>query len=128
MSPKAEEIKTATSLSNTEIADTYLEAIRSRDPSKALLADEVTLLFPLTPRKVVGRSEVISYMLALLPGIDGVKFERHMTSEDHVATLWGIDTVWGEIPICSVFRISDGLIREVRSFWDPRPVLAQKRG
>jgi len=126
MNPKTEEINKATSLSNIEIAETYLEAIRSRDPGKALLAEEVTLQFPLTPRKVVGRSEVISYMLALLPGIDAVKFERHMTGDDHVATLWGIETVWGEIPICSVFRIANGLIREVRSFWDPRPVLAQK--
>jgi len=128
MSPKAEEVKTTVSMSNTEIADTYLDAIRSRDPSKALLASEVTLQFPLTPRKVMGRDGVIAYMLALLPGIDGVKFERHMTDGDHVATLWGIETVWGDIPICSVFRISDGLIREVRSFWDPRPVLAQTRG
>ena len=45
-----------------------------------------------------------------------------MTGGDYVATLWAAQTVWGTVPICTVFRIVDGLIQEVRSFWDPRPV------
>jgi SnoaL-like domain len=102
-----------------------LEAIRSKDPSKAMFAPDVTLVFPLTPSKVVGKQSVIEYMIALLPGIDDAKLERHMIGGEYVATLWQAQTVWGELPICSVFRISDGLIREVRSFWDPRPVLPQ---
>lgn len=108
---------------NIEIADTYLEAIRSKDPSKALLAPDVKLQFPLTPRTVTGRENVISYLLALLPGIDDVQLERHLTGGDYVATLWTAQSVWGVLPICSVFQITGGLIREVRSFWDPRPVL-----
>jgi len=106
-----------------EIADTYLEAIRSKDLDKALFHPEVTYQFPLIQSKVVGRDNVLSYMLSLLPGIDEVKVERHITEGEYVAILWQALTVWGELPICSVFRISDGLIHEVRSFWDPRPVL-----
>jgi hypothetical protein len=126
VNPKTEEFHLPVAMTNIEIAETYLEAIRTRDLSKALLAPEVTLQFPLTPRQVVGRESVIEYLLALLPGTDDVKLERHMTGGEYVATLWQAETVWGTVPICSVFRISDGLIREVRSFWDPRPVMPQR--
>jgi len=117
------EIRPALAPTNVEIADSYLEAIRSKDPNKALLAPEVTLEFPLSPRKVIGRDQVIEYILSLLPGIDDAKLERHLTGGEYVATVWVAQSVWGEIPICSVFHITGGLIREVRSFWDPRPVL-----
>ena len=49
-----------------------------------------------------------------------------MTGGDYVATLWEAQTVWGTVPICYVFRIADGLIQEVRSFWDPRPLTPQR--
>jgi len=123
MNSDTTEIRPSAAMTNIEIADSYLEAIRRKDPSKAMFAPEVTLQFPLSPRKVMGREQVIEYILSLLPGIDDVTLERHMTGGDYVATLWQAHTVWGELPICSVFHISDGLIREVRSFWDPRPVL-----
>lgn len=123
MTPQTEEIKP---LSNTAIAETYVEAIRTKDPGKALFAPQVTLQFPLSPRKIVGRQSVIDYVLSLLPGIDDVKLERHMTGDDYVATLWEVQSVWGTVPICTVFRIADGLIQEIRSFWDPRPVMQQR--
>lgn len=126
MTPQTQEIQLPLAMTNTAIAETYLEAVRTKDPSKALFAPEVTLQFPLSPRKVVGRESVIEYIVALLPGIDDVKLERHMTGGEYVATLWQAETVWGTVPICSVFRISDGLIQEVRSFWDPRPVVTQR--
>jgi len=125
MNPKTVEIPPPSTLGNIEIAESYLEAIRTKDPSKALLAPEVTWQFPMTPRKVIGRENVINYMLSMLPGIDDVTLERHLSGDDYVATVWQVRSVWGVLPICTVFRISDGLIREVRSFWDPRPVLAK---
>jgi hypothetical protein len=126
MTPQTEEIKLSEPMSNTAIANTYLEAIRTKDPTKAMFAPQVTLQFPLSPRKIVGRDSVIEYVLSLLPGIDDVKLERHMTGGEYVATLWEAQTVWGTVPICTVFRIADGLIQEVRSFWDPRPVMPQR--
>jgi hypothetical protein len=125
MSPQTQEVQLPTAVTNTAIAETYLEAIRTKDPTKAMFAPEVTLQFPLSPRKIMGRDSVIEYVLAVLPGIDNVKLERHMTGGEYVATLWEAETVWGMVPICSVFRISGGLIQEVRSFWDPRPVIPQ---
>jgi len=126
MAPQTQEIPISPAMSNTAVAETYLEAIRTKDPTKAMFAPEVTLQFPLSPRKIVGRDSVIEYVLSLLPGIDDVKLERHMTGGEYVATLWEAQTVWGIVPICTVFRIAQGLIQEVRSFWDPRPVIPQR--
>jgi hypothetical protein len=112
-------------MTNTEIADTYFEAYRSRDITKALLAPEVTMQHAVTPRKLVGKDTVSDYMLALMSGLDDVKIERHLMDGEYVVTMWEAHTVWGTMPVCSVFRISGGLIREVRAFFDPRPILGE---
>ncbi|MBZ5677051.1 MAG: nuclear transport factor 2 family protein [Acidobacteriia bacterium] len=112
---------------NTEIADTYLAAYMSKDPGKALLAPDVSLEYPLSPRKIVGRLNVTEYMLSVMPGFDAVEIERHLVDGEYVATLWKAHTVWGTMPACSIFRISAGLIAEVRSFFDPRPILQREQ-
>src|SRR5579862_6844460 len=111
MTPQTEETKLPEPMPNTAIAETYLEAIRTKDPTKAMFAPQVTLQFPLSPRKIVGRESVIEYVLSLLPGIDDVTLERHMTGGEYVATLWEAQTVWGTVPICTVFRIANGFIQ-----------------
>jgi hypothetical protein len=123
MGPETQQVQIDQNNINIAIAETYFEAIRSKDPGKALLAGDVTLQFPLTARKVFGRESVIEHISALFPGVDGVVVERHMTGGEYVSTLWEAQSVWGNIHICSVFRITGGLIHEIRSFWDPRPVL-----
>jgi len=112
---------------NSEIADTYLAAYMSKDPGKALLAPDVSLEYPLSPRKIVGRQNVTEYMLSVMPGFNAVEIERHLVDGEYVATLWKAHTVWGTMPACSVFRISAGLIAEVRSFFDPRPMLQREQ-
>ncbi|MEP6963442.1 MAG: nuclear transport factor 2 family protein [Acidobacteriota bacterium] len=107
----------------TEIADTYLEAYRFKDPNKALLSPEVTLEYPLAPRKILGKAQVIEYMLSVMPAFDDVELVRHVTEGEFVATIWNAHTAWGLIPACTVFRILKGQIVEVRSFFDPRPIV-----
>jgi len=108
------------SLTNVEIAESYINAIGTKDPSKAMLAPAATLQYPLSPHTVTGASSVMEYMSCVMPSVDKVEIERHISEGDHVATLWQAHTVWGVIPVCSVFRIADELIQEVRSFFDPR--------
>lgn len=108
---------------NEQIAETYLAAYQLKDPGCALLAPDVSLQYPLSPRKIVGKQNVTEYMLSVMPGFNAVEIERHLVDGEYVATLWKAHTVWGTMPACSVFRISGGLIAEVRSFFDPRPIL-----
>ena len=110
-------------MTNVEIADTYVEAWNARDLEKAMFAPDVVWQIPLTPRKIVGRDNVLDYMRSLLPGIDDIKIERHLEDRGYVVTLGEAHTVWGTIPTCWLFKISHGTIVEVRSFYDPRPIV-----
>ena len=110
-------------MTNAEIADTYLESLRSKDPRKALLAPGVKLRYPLAPHPVVGRQNVIDYIASVLPAFDDVEVERHIVDGEYVATLWTAKTAWGDIPVCSVFRIVGGEIAEVHAYFDPRPIV-----
>lgn len=112
-------------MTNTEIAETYFEAYRSRDLTKALLAADVTMQHAVLSGKLVGKDTVIDYMFALMNGLDDFTIERHLADGEFVTTIWEAHTVWGRIPVCSVFRISGGLIKEVRTFFDPRPILGE---
>jgi hypothetical protein len=108
------------SLTNVEVAESYVNAVGMRDPTKALLAPNVTLQYPLSPRPLIGAESVKEYMCSMSPSIDKVEIERHIAHGDYVVTLWHAHTVWGVIPVCSVFLIADELIQEVRGFFDSR--------
>lgn len=108
---------------NAQIAETYLAAYRLKDVNKALFAPDVSLQYPLTSRKIVGKQNVIEYMVSIMPGFDDVEIERHLVEGEYVATIWKAHTVWGTMPACTVFRISGGMIAEIRSFFDPRPIV-----
>jgi hypothetical protein len=88
-----------------------------------LLAADVTLQYPLSPTKIVGRQSVLDYMLSLMPGFDDVELERHVVDGEYVVSIWKALTAWGTMPACTVFRISGGAIAEVRSYFDPRPIV-----
>jgi limonene-1,2-epoxide hydrolase len=107
---------------NAAIAESYLHAIRAKDPDRALFAPDVTLQYPLSARTLTGAVEVREFMLATMPAVDDIEIERRLTDGDYVVILWQAHTVWGLIPICSVFRIAGGLIQEIRGFFDPRPI------
>ena|SRR5437763_13056695 len=109
-------------MTNVEIAGTYLVALDTKDPTKALLAPDATLQYPLTPSTVLGAAHVMEYMSSIMPSVDAVEIERHLADGDYVVTLWQAHTVWGVIPVCSVFKIGEGAIQEIRSFFDPRPI------
>lgn len=87
-----------------------------------MLAPDATLQYPLTPRTVVGAADIIAFMTSMMTSVDEVEIERHVAEGDYVATVWQARTVWGVIPVCTVFRISEGLIHEIRSFFDARPI------
>ena len=111
------------SRSNTQIADSYLSAYQAKDPSKALLAPDVSLQYPLSPSKIVGRHQVLDYMRSVMPAFDSLEVQHHIAQGEFVATMWIARTVWGVMPACTVFRIVGGLITEIHSYFDPRPIV-----
>ncbi|PYQ49463.1 MAG: hypothetical protein DMF78_18180 [Acidobacteria bacterium] len=50
-----------------------------------------------------------------------VRVRQHTADREFVATRFDLDTPFGVIPVFDCFRAADGLIQEVRPFYDPRP-------
>lgn len=107
---------------NIKIVESYLDALRSKDLSRAPVDQEITFADPLTPTGS-GRQAWTEFVSSVLPGINDVRVKQHIADGDHVVTLWEADTTWGVIPILEYFRVNGGLIQEARAFFDPRPIV-----
>jgi limonene-1,2-epoxide hydrolase len=107
---------------NIKIVESYLDAIRTKDLSKAPVDQEIVFADPLTPTGS-GRQAWAAFVSSVLPGINDVRVKQHIADGDSVATLWEADTAWGVIPIMEYFRVNGGLIHEARAFFDPRPII-----
>jgi hypothetical protein len=106
---------------NIKIVESYLDALRVKDLSKAPVAEDVVFEDPLaTPAS--GRQAWAEFVSGILPALKDVRVKQHVVDGNHVATLWEADTVWGVIPIFEYFHVVDGTIREARAFFDPRPI------
>ena len=107
--------------SNIAAVEGYLEAIRSKDLSRAPIAPDIFFTDPLIG-ELTGEEAWRGFLTQMLPAISGITVKQHVTEGDYVSTLWEADTVWGTIPILELFRVEGGRIKEARAFFDPRPI------
>lgn len=106
---------------NIKIVEGYLDAIRTKDLSKAPVDQNIEFEDPLTTPGS-GVKAWTDFVSSMLPALSDVRVKQHIAEGDQVATLWEADTIWGVIPIFECFRIADGRITEARAYFDPRPV------
>jgi limonene-1,2-epoxide hydrolase len=109
--------------SNIEAVERYLDALRSKDVSRAPLAPDIFFTDPLVG-EMTGVDAWRGFIAQLLPAIKDVRVKQHVADGDLVATMWEAETIWGVIPIFELFRVDDGRIKEARAFFDPRPINA----
>ena len=107
--------------SNIETVERYLDAIRSKDLSRAPVMPDIFFTDPLVG-ELTGEDAWRGFVGQILPALNGISVKRHVAEGDYVATLWEADTIWGIIPILELFRVEDGRIKEARAFLDPRPI------
>ncbi|HEY0319933.1 MAG TPA: nuclear transport factor 2 family protein [Pyrinomonadaceae bacterium] len=107
--------------SNIEAVERYLDALRSKDLSRAPLAADIFFTDPLIG-ELTGEEAWREFITPILPAFKDVRVKQHVAEGDYVATQWEADTAWGVIPILELFRIEDGRIKEARAFFDPRPI------
>jgi limonene-1,2-epoxide hydrolase len=107
--------------SNIEAVERYLDAIRSKDLSRASVAPDIFFTDPLAGERT-GEEALRGFIGQMLPAIKGVEVKQHVVEGDFVSTLWEADSVWGVIPILELFRVQEGKIKEARAFFDPRPI------
>ena len=76
---------------------------------------------PLVAR-VTGREAVLEALRSMLPAVLGVTIRDHIADGEFVATRFDLTTPFGEIEVFDRFRVVNGLLAEIRPFYDPRPI------
>lgn len=99
----------------------YINGLKNKDLSRVPFAQDVTFESPLTPKRI-GVKDVVEFLLSLFPVIKDIRIKQHIVEGDYVATIFDFDTTYGVIPVFDCFRVSNGLIKEIRPYYDPRPI------
>jgi predicted SnoaL-like aldol condensation-catalyzing enzyme len=112
----------------------FLEGLTEDDVEKMPFAPDIILASPLDPEHpLIGKEAAIAFLKnRVFPRIPVRKaeVERHIVDGDCVGTLWkatfapkgGKEIV---VPIFDFFRIVDGRIKELRPYFDPKPLIEQ---
>ena len=103
------------------IVEGYLEGLRKKDLSQVAFDPNVTFEGPLSP-KLIGEHAVVEFLSGLFPAIQDIRVKQHIVEGEYVATVFDFDTTFGVIPVFDCFRVSKGKLKEIRPFYDPRPI------
>lgn len=106
-----------------EVVEQYLAALRSGQVDQVPCAPDVTFESPLAPR-VSGKDAVLKVLAGMLPVILGLTVRGHIAQGEYVATRFDLDTPFGPIEVFDRFRVVNGLLAEIRPFYDPRTITA----
>lgn len=85
-----------------EIVEACLHGVRTKDLGRAPVAPDVAEL-----------------LAGFLPPITDLRIERHIVEGPYVATLFEAEAASGIFSGCVCFRLSNGLIKEIRPFLRP---------
>lgn len=103
------------------VVEGYLDGLRKKDLSEVAFAPDVTFESPLSP-KLNGEQAVAAFLTGLFPAIRDIRVKRHIMEGEYVATVFDFDTTFGVIPVFDCFRITNGKLKEIRPYYDPRPI------
>lgn len=106
---------------SVEIVDRYLDALRTGKLEDVPFADDVTFESPLAAR-VTGRDAVADTLRGILPAVLGLTVRDHIAEGEFVASRFELETPFGRIEVFDRCRVVNGLLAEIRPFYDPRPI------
>jgi limonene-1,2-epoxide hydrolase len=109
-------------LSSVAAVERYFNALKDKNLADVPFAPDVVFQGPLSP-KLTGSEAVTEFLNGLLPAIRGVQIHRHIADGEYVATIFELETVFGVIPVCDCFRVVNGQLKQIRPFYDPRPIV-----
>jgi hypothetical protein len=104
------------------LVESYLDCVARKELDRLPIAPEYTAQSPMTPR--LSGQAAVEYLRTVAAGMKRIQVRQHIVEGDHVATFFEEDTVYGPIPVFAKFQIESGRIKDVRVFYDPRPMLA----
>lgn len=104
-----------------ETVESYFRALNAKDLSQVSFAPDVVFESPITPR-LTGIRSVLEFLEGVLSVIKEVRVKQCVADGEYVAVRFELDTVYGLIPASDRIRITNGEIKELRPYYDPRPV------
>ena len=102
-----------------EVVESYLRALQTGQLDDLPLAADVTFESPLVER-VSGRDAVLDALRGLLPAVRGVTLRDHISDGEFVASRFELETPFGRIDVFDRFRVVNGMLAEIRPYFDPR--------
>jgi glyoxylase I family protein len=102
-----------------EIVERYLDALRTGVLDDVPFAPDVTFESPLAPR-AAGREAVLEAVRSILPAVLGVVVRDHVADGEVVASRFTLTTPFGPIDVFDRMRVVNGLLAEIRPYYDPR--------
>lgn len=102
----------------------FLNALKRKDLSDVPLAHDVVFEAPLSPGKLHGIDSIKEFLDGVFPIVKDIRIKQFIAEGEHVCALWELETSTppAVIPVCEYFRVAGGLIKEIRPYYDPRPI------
>jgi limonene-1,2-epoxide hydrolase len=110
------------SLSPVAVVERYLRGLEDRKLDGVPFAPDVVFQGPLSTT-LTGIDAVMEILEQMLPVIRGIRIQRHITDGDWVATMFELETDFGVVPVCDCFQVVNGELKQIRPFYDPRPIV-----
>ena len=103
------------------VVEAYLKGLVSKDISKVPFATDITFEGPRVP-PLAGREAVVGFLKMILPAIKDIQVKQHIVEGDYVATVFDMETTDGTDRVFDRIRVVDGELKEIQSFYYPRPL------
>jgi hypothetical protein len=103
-----------------DIVEAYLYSLEKNLLGQAPLAPDVTYEGP-TVAKCEGNA-VAEYLATVAADVRGLRIRQHIVEGPYVASIVDLETSDGAVTMCDCFRISNGLIKEIRAFYGPAAI------
>lgn len=103
------------------VVEAYLKGLAGKDISRVPFAADITFEGPRVPL-LAGREAVVGFLKMILPAIKDIQIKQHIVEGDYVATVFDMETTDGIDRVFDRIRVLDGELKEIHSFYYPRPL------
>ena len=114
-----------------EVAETYIDGLRSKSLDKVPFHPDVVFTETLAPEPIIGSEALVNHLSTrLLPVVEGVTVHNYIADANDVCVRLAlkIKGLAKAIEICTYLNVVDGKIRRVQPYFDPRPITDRSSG
>ena len=102
----------------------YLDTLKSSDFNENMFTSDVTLFTPFMESPVIGKDAVIGALKEISKGVADIKILRFVIETEFACTIIEFKNKDGiTIEMCDAYQIVDGMLAEIRPYFDPRPLI-----